>query len=232
MQHILIVEDDASMRELVTLHLTENNFMVTVATDGAEGYAKAMKDNFDLIVLDINLPKMNGLELCRTLRKSKRYIPILMMTARAEESDIVQGLQVGADDYIKKPFGMAEFIARVQAVLRRTLSMSEENARSGKILNFSEMVIDADDRTVTIASNRIDLTPKEFDLLMALARKPGRSFSRAKLLDTVWGYEFEGLEHTVNAHINRLRIKIEHDLDNPKYILTTWGVGYRFSEHV
>ncbi len=232
MKKILIVEDDKNIAELVATHLKEENCSITIENDGIAGHDRALKENFDLIILDINLPKMSGIEICKAIRKHKRYVPVMMMTAKSEEIDIVLGLEVGADDYITKPFSVKEFVARTRAVLRRTQSASSELAKSGKQLIFKDLVIDTDDRSVTIEGGRIDLTPKEFDLLYTLAKKPGRSYSRQQLLDSVWGYEFEGLEHTINSHINRLRIKIEKDIQQPQYILTTWGVGYRFNEDV
>jgi two-component system, OmpR family, alkaline phosphatase synthesis response regulator PhoP len=232
MEKVLIVEDDAHIAELVALHLRDAGCKVTIENDGIAGHDRALRETFDLYLLDINLPKMSGLEICRSIRKHKKYVPVMMMTAKSEENDIVTGLDVGADDYITKPFGVKELVARVRAVLRRSQAMNTDMTKMGKVLQFSEMTIDTENRTVTLKGERMDLTPKEFDLLFILAKKPGRSHSRQQLLDAVWGYEFEGLEHTVNSHINRLRMKIEQDVQNPTYILTTWGVGYRFSDNV
>lgn len=232
MEKILIVEDDYNIAELVAINLRDLGCEVVIENDGLAGYDRAMKDNFALLILDINLPKMSGLEICKNIRKHRRYVPIMMMTAKSEENDIVVGLEVGADDYITKPFGVKELMARVKAVLRRTQSANTELQKSGKVLNFPDLTIDTENRTVILRGERVDLTPKEYDLLYALAKKPGRSYSRQQLLDAVWGYEFEGLEHTVNSHINRLRIKIEKDIQNPTYILTTWGVGYRFNDDI
>ena len=232
MEKILIVEDDYNIAELVAINLRDIGCEVVIENDGLAGYDRAMKDNFALLILDINLPKMSGLEICKNIRKHRRYVPIMMMTAKSEENDIVVGLEVGADDYITKPFGVKELMARVKAVLRRTQSANTELQKSGKVLNFPDLTIDTENRTVILRGERVDLTPKEYDLLYALAKKPGRSYSRQQLLDAVWGYEFEGLEHTVNSHINRLRIKIEKDIQNPTYILTTWGVGYRFNDDI
>jgi two-component system, OmpR family, alkaline phosphatase synthesis response regulator PhoP len=232
MEKILIVEDDKHIAELVAINLKDNGCAVTIENDGIAGHDRALKETFDLLILDINLPKMTGLEICKAVRKHRRYVPIMMMTAKSEENDIVLGLEVGADDYITKPFSVKELVARVKAVLRRTHAANMELAKSGKVLNYADMTIDIENRTVILRGERVDLTPKEFDLLYTLAKKPGRSYSRQQLLDTVWGYEFEGLEHTVNSHINRLRIKIEKDIHNPVYILTTWGVGYRFSDDI
>lgn len=232
MEKILIVEDDYNIAELVAINLRDIGCEVVIENDGLAGYDRAMKDNFALLILDINLPKMSGLDICKNIRKHRRYVPIMMMTAKSEENDIVVGLEVGADDYITKPFSVKELMARVKAVLRRTQSANTELQKSGKVLNFPDLTVDTENRTVILRGERVDLTPKEYDLLYALAKKPGRSYSRQQLLDAVWGYEFEGLEHTVNSHINRLRIKIEKDIQNPTYILTTWGVGYRFNDDI
>ena len=230
-QHVLLVEDDQHIAELLELHLQDQNFKVTVANNGFQGNDLALQSNVDMVVLDINLPGINGLEICRNIRRHRRnYIPVLLLTAKNEENDIVLGLEVGADDYISKPFSVWELVARIKAILRRTEVYKEELQKEGKMLQFADMVIDIDNRIVTLSENRIELTPKEFDLLYTLAKKPGRSFSRQQLLDTVWGYQFEGLEHTVNSHINRLRMKIEQDIQQPRFILTTWGVGYRFND--
>lgn len=230
MEKILIVEDDANIAELVALNLREFGCEVTIENDGIAGHDRALRDTFNLIILDINLPKMNGIEICKSVRKHRRYVPIMMMTAKSEENDIVTGLEVGADDYITKPFSVKELVARVKAVLRRSQAMNSDLAKSGKVLQFPDLTIDTENRAVILRGERVDLTPKEFDLLYLLAKKPGRSFSRQQLLDAIWGYEFEGLEHTVNSHINRLRMKVEQDIQNPTYILTTWGVGYRFND--
>ena len=232
MEKILIVEDDNNIAELVAINLRDAGCEVTIENDGLAGHDRALKENFNLLILDINLPKMTGLDICKNVRKHRRYVPIMMMTAKSDENDIVMGLEVGADDYIIKPFSVKELVARVKAVLRRTQAANGELQKSGKVLNFPELSIDTENRTVILRGERVDLTPKEYDLLYTLAKKPGRSYSRQQLLDTVWGYEFEGLEHTVNSHINRLRMKIEMDIHNPTYILTTWGVGYRFNDDI
>jgi DNA-binding response OmpR family regulator len=232
MEKILIVEDDPHIAELVALHLRDADCNVTIESDGLAGHDRALRDTFDLLILDINLPKMTGLDICKAVRKHRKYVPILMMTAKSEEADVVMGLEIGADDYITKPFGVKELVARVKAVLRRSHAMNMDLAKSGKVLQFKDMVIDAENRMVILRGERVDLTPKEFDLLYFLAKKPGRSYSRQQLLDAVWGYEFEGLEHTVNSHTNRLRMKIENDVQNPTYILTTWGIGYRFNDDI
>lgn len=230
MEKVLIVEDDPHIADLVAINLRDAGCDVAIENDGIAGHDRAIRDNFNLLILDINLPKMNGLEICKAVRRHRRYVPIMMMTAKSEENDIVMGLEVGADDYITKPFSVKELVARVKAVLRRTQAMNTDLSKSGKVLQFTDLTIDTENRVVILRGERVDLTPKEFDLLYYLAKKPGRSYSRQQLLDAVWGYEFDGLEHTVNSHINRLRMKVETDIQNPTYILTTWGVGYRFND--
>ena len=232
MEKILIVEDDLNIAELVAINLRDVGCEVFIENDGLAGHDRALRENFNLLILDINLPKMNGLDICKAVRKHRRYVPIMMMTAKSEENDIVTGLEVGADDYITKPFSVKELAARVKAVLRRTQATNADLAKTGKVLNFPDLTIDTENRVVILRGERVELTPKEFDLLYTLAKKPGRSYSRQQLLDAVWGYEFEGLEHTVNSHINRLRIKVEKDIQNPTYSLTTWGIGYRFNDDI
>jgi two-component system, OmpR family, alkaline phosphatase synthesis response regulator PhoP len=232
MEKILIVEDDNNIAELVAINLRDAGCEVIIENDGLAGHDRAMRDTFNLLILDINLPKMSGLDICKNVRKHRRYVPIMMMTAKSDENDIILGLEVGADDYITKPFSVKELVARVKAVLRRTQAANSDLQKSGKVLNFPDLTIDTENRTIILRGERVDLTPKEYDLLYTLAKKPGRSYSRQQLLDTVWGYEFEGLEHTVNSHINRLRIKVEKDIQNPTFILTTWGVGYRFNDDI
>ncbi|UZR97249.1 response regulator transcription factor [Chondrinema litorale] len=228
-KNVLIVEDDQDIVELLSIHLTDLDCELTKAADGLSGYEYAAKNNYDLIILDLMLPEMDGLEICRKLRAQEIHTPILMLTARAEEIDKVLGLETGADDYITKPFSVREFIARVKAIFRR-IKLSEENAAEKKVLSYGNMQIDVAKRKVSLNEQRIELTPKEFDLLYLLASRPGRSYSREELLNIVWGYEFSGYEHTVNSHVNRLRSKIEPNINELTYILTTWGVGYRFND--
>ena len=231
MKKILIVEDDKHVTGLVQIHLADLPGDITAVGRGAEGFAMALRQPFDLIILDIMLPDMDGLEVCKRLRMEGLTTPILMLTARAEEPDKVIGLELGADDYLTKPFGVRELTARVKALLRRsTLSKVPPAAGSSAPVSFKELHLDPEKRRVSLAGQRVELTPKEFDLLLMLAANPGRSYSRKELLDSVWGYGFEGYEHTVTTHINRLRVKIEPDFNRPVYILTTWGIGYRFAE--
>jgi len=233
MEKILLIEDDPNIGELVSIHLKDLNCEVEISTDGREGYEKASTGNFDLIVLDIMLPGMNGLEVCRQLRVDKVNTHILMLTARSEEIDKVIGLEIGADDYLTKPFSIREFIARVKAILRRVNKTNIENTSAPvKSIAVENLTIDLEKRKVHFNKNKLDLTPKEFDLLVLMISNPGRVYSRTDLLDQIWGYNFSGYEHTVNSHINRLRSKIEPDINKPKYILTSWGVGYKFNDEL
>ena len=231
---VLIIEDDPNLIDLLEIHLKDLQCELDKAMDGQSGYDKAASGQYDLIVLDLMLPKMDGLEVCRRLRGKEIRTPILMLTAKSEEIDKVLGLEMGADDYLTKPFSVREFIARVKAIFRRMeLWQQKTTAPTAEPeLHFGDLCIDIDKRKVTIHDKRVELSPKEFDLLSLLASNPGKSYDRSRLLDLVWGYEFEGYEHTVNSHINRLRGKIEPDIAHPIYILTTWGVGYRFNEEL
>ena len=232
MKQVLLVEDDRDIVDLLEIHLKDLECELTKTFRGDKGLEMALKNNYDLIILDLMLPAMDGMEVCREIRAAKINTPILMLTARSEEIDKILGLESGADDYLTKPFSIREFIARVKAIFRRVQMIKadqQQAGRQGKIYR-GELEIDAEKRKVCVLGNRIELTPKEFDLLHLLANNPGKSYTRDKLLNIVWGYEFNGYEHTVNAHINRLRNKIEPDLSKPRYILTTWGVGYRFSD--
>ena len=229
MKKVLVVEDDKSIAELIEIHLKDLNCEVLLASDGEAGLDNALNKQFDLIVLDLMLPGLSGLEICKQLRKKDDYTPVLMLTAKSEELDKVLGLEVGADDYLTKPFSIREFIARVKAIFRRIKAIQKENSNEDDII-IGNLKIEVLKRKVLLDDKRVDLTPKEFDLLHLLAAHPGRTYTREQLLSLLWGYQYNGYEHTVNSHINRLRSKIETDLSNPKYILTSWGVGYRFNE--
>lgn len=233
MKKVLIVEDNHDIVDLLKIHLADLDCEVDVAYEGLEGEKMALQNIFDLIILDVMLPNKDGFAITQKLRALENYTPILMLTAKTEEIDKVLGLESGADDYLTKPFGIREFIARVKAIFRRQeQNLKEIEAESGGILHWGDLNIDLDKRKVKLKTSRIELTPKEFDLLVLLARNPGISYSRDQLLNTVWGYEFSGYEHTVNSHINRLRTKIEPDINHPRYILTTWGIGYRFNDEI
>lgn len=233
MKRVLIIEDDPQIVDLIEIHLTDLGCSLVRASDGLRGLAAAEGSKFDLIILDLMLPHVDGFEVCRRLRMQKINTPILMLTAKSEEIDKVLGLETGADDYLTKPFSVRELIARVKAIFRRTsLSQQKIEEEPPSILDFGDLVIDLEKRKVTLQQKRVELSPKEFELLALMASQPGKSYDRQRLLTLVWGYDFDGFEHTVNSHINRLRRKIEPQADQPRYILTTWGVGYRFNEEL
>jgi two-component system alkaline phosphatase synthesis response regulator PhoP len=240
MNQILLVEDDPAIAKLIHLHLHAPDYRVTVCDRGQAALERLKTELFDVIIFDILLPDGNGIEFCRRIREGKNWTPVLMLSALSDESDKVQALEGGADDYMTKPFGVAEMMARVRALLRRRQGLpltvgSEgegltEDAGAAEIIGFRDLVIDRHKRKVTMRGGRLELTPKEFDLLWLLAEHPGKTFSRHELLQMIWGFAFQEYEHTVTSHINRLRIKIEPNLNKPEYILTSWGAGYRFAE--
>lgn len=229
---VLLVEDDPNIAELIDIHLKDLGFELEHETDGDAGIKKALDESYSLIILDIMLPGKDGIEICKELRKYNKEVPVLMLTAKSEEIDKVIGFNTGADDYLTKPFSIAELIARIKALFRRIEidKHGKPDAQDKKILQYGKLLIDLESRRVTIDGAKVDLTVKEYELLVLFAGKPGRSFSRMELLNLIWGYQFSGYEHTVNSHINRLRNKIEKDPANPQYIKTVWGVGYRFAE--
>jgi two-component system OmpR family response regulator len=228
-RRILIIEDDPDIAKLVSLHLSELDFEVEIASDGVSGLGRASEGGHDLVILDLTLPGLDGLEICRLIRSRSNYIPILMLTARDSEVDRVLGLETGADDYLAKPFSVLELVARVKALFRRVDAFSSSQSKEHQdSITVGDLVIEPDRRRVVAQDELVVLTAKEFDLLLHFAQNPGRVFTRAQLLDSVWGYGHEGYEHTVNSHINRLRGKVEADPSKPRYILTVWGVGYRF----
>ncbi len=219
------------MAELVAMHLRDIDVEPVLCHDGDRGLARAEAEKFDLLILDLMLPGKGGIEICQQLRKQDNYTPILMLTAKSSELDRVLGLEIGADDYLTKPFSIRELIARVKAILRRVDALSEAVGRAdNETVQFGDLHIDSDRRKVLLSGEEIILTAKEFDLLWHFASHPGRVFSRLQLLDSVWGYVHDGYEHTVNSHINRLRAKIEKDPSQPQYVLTVWGVGYKFTD--
>ena len=233
MKSILAVEDDPSLLELLKIHLQDIHCQLETAEDGLDGLKKILENEYDLIILDIMLPSLDGFEICKRARAKNIKTPILMLTAKTEEIDKILGLEIGADDYVVKPFSIRELIARIKAMLRRASLISEPaGGQNSQTIHRGDLQIDIEKRKVTIAERRIELSPKEFDLLTLMASNPGVSYNRTRLLNLVWGYEFEGFAHTVNSHINRLRAKIESDMSEPKYILTTWGIGYRFNEDI
>ena len=230
-RRILVIEDDQDINNLVSMNLRDMNYEVESCDIGSRGLQMAMAGDFDLIVLDVMLPEMDGLEICMRLRSAKKLMPILMLTAKDSEADRVVGLEMGADDYLTKPFSIRELQARVKAMLRRVEMLTQKPQQvESSVLTFGRLDINVEKRQVRLDSKTVDLTSTEFDLLLYMARQPGLVFSRAQLLDKVWGYHHSGYEHTVNSHINRLRTKLEKDPSHPEFVLTVWGVGYKFTD--
>lgn len=232
---VLIVEDDADIAQLVKMHLTDLDCEISIASDGNQGLVKLENESFNLVILDLMLPGVDGLEICRRLRQRDDYTPVLMLTAKGTELDRVLGLEIGADDYLTKPFSVRELLARVKAIFRRVESLQQERTEpeqpsQSSALHFGELLIETNKRKVSVNNKTVELTAKEFDLLWHFSQHPGRVFTRNQLLDSVWGYGHDGYEHTVNSHINRLRAKIENDPSKPQYILTVWGIGYKFND--
>lgn len=225
MKTILIVDDKLNTLRLLTDYLTEQGFRAVTATNGREALFVARHEKPDIILLDIMMPEMDGLEFMRHFRK-ERQTPIIMLTARIEETDKVIGLELGADDYVTKPFGMAELVARIRAVLRRVSAPPT----AGDVLRVEKVTLDKGMRVVRVNERKIDLTPSEFDLLAVMMSAPGQVFSRAQLLERLKGDSFENVERTVDVHIRNLRAKLEPDPASPHYILTVFGVGYRFMD--
>jgi DNA-binding response OmpR family regulator len=246
---ILVVEDARDIAKLLDMHLQDEGYEVEVAFDGLQGWEKLQEVRYDLVILDLMLPGVDGLELCRRLRAQQgadgAYTPVLMLTSKGTELDRVLGLELGADDYLTKPFFIRELVARVKALFRRAEAMKSAGGASGKVskdcpsaegdsgqekICIGKLCIEIVKRKVTVDSKLVSLTAKEFDLLYQFACHPGRVYTRTQLLDGVWGLGYEGYEHTVNSHINRLRTKIEKDPAHPDYLLTVWGVGYKFCD--
>jgi len=230
MVNVLLVEDDIEMAELITHVFSPSGYLVFNCRTGKEGLEKAAADNIQLIILDIMLPDTDGFDVCRKIREQSISTPIMILTSRSEEIDKVLGLELGADDYITKPFGLRELQARAKALIRRAEQSIKKTEAEESEINIDAFYISRQKMKATVDGKRLELTAKEFDLLYLLASNPGKTFSRDELLETIWGYSFSGYEHTVTSHINRLRIKIEPDINQPRYILTTWGKGYRFFE--
>ncbi|MBL8289135.1 MAG: response regulator transcription factor [Rubrivivax sp.] len=237
---ILVAEDQADIRDLIVLNLQGAGYEVQAVADGAAALASQAERASDLLVLDLMMPALDGLEVCKALRARGRATPILMLTAKATELDRVLGLELGADDYLTKPFSMAELLARVKALLRRAalLRAAQQEGGSGAAGGASgaaavrngELEILPARREVRVGGRSVELTALEFDLLLHFAAHPGRVFSRAQLLDAVWGYSHEGYEHTVTTHINRVRAKIEADPMRPRFVLTVRGAGYKMRD--
>ncbi len=231
-RRVLVVEDDRDIADLVALHLGELPAEVTLAHDGTHGLALALGSTWDALVLDIRLPGMNGLDLCREVRAQVPHVPILMLTARGGELDRVLGLELGADDYLVKPFSVLELCARVRALWRRSSAAAGASAaitaQALAPLEQGRLRVDRQQRRAWLADVELVLTPREFDLLWHFMQHPGRAFTRTELLASVWGYGHDGYDHTVNSHINRLRNKLGDERADAAFIHTVWGVGYRF----
>jgi len=229
---VLLVEDDLDLSKLVARRLTESSMTVQTVHNGLHAVRIAEEQPPDLVILDIMLPGIDGLEVCRQLRAKYPLLYILMLTARADEIDRVVGLEVGADDYVTKPFSLQELVARVRSALRRVRLEAEkpesDDDEVSRILRFDALEIDTVRREVKHSDEKITLTVREYDLLLFLARHPDRPFTRGQLLDKVWDIQYEGYDRTVDSHIQRLRSKVESDPANPRFIRTVWGVGYKF----
>jgi DNA-binding response OmpR family regulator len=227
----LVVEDEADLGNLIKLHLQDFHAEIELVGRGDLGLQRALHEHWDLMILDLRLPGMDGLEICRTLRSKGLEFPLMMLTARSTELDRVLGLELGADDYLTKPFSSLELAARVRALLRRATRTQKADPQAATQITINQLSLDKLQHRVTLNNSNIEVTAREFDLLWFFANNPGRVFNRSELLDKVWGYGHEGYEHTVNSHINRLRAKIERNPSAPEYLLTVWGVGYKFCEN-
>ena len=226
--HILVVDDEKLIVKGIKFSLEQDGMEVTAAYDGEEALQYIKEGNFDLVVLDVMLPKMDGLQVCQQVREFSQ-IPIIMVTAKGEDMDKIMGLEYGADDYITKPFNILELKARIKAILRRSVKKVTAEPQAKNVLKARDLELAYDSRRVFINGKEVNLTAKEFDLLELLMENPGKVYSREKLLDTVWGYDYPGDVRTVDVHVRRLREKIEANTSEPKYIFTKWGVGYYFN---
>jgi DNA-binding response OmpR family regulator len=231
---LLTIEDDDNISTAIEEYFSREGYDVSIAEDGIAGVEAATKNRPDVVVLDLMLPKMDGLAVCKELRQRNPQMPILMLTAKDDVVDRVLGLEMGADDYITKPFSLRELAARIKSVLRRARAAAANGDGHNEVpIVHGNLRIDPVRRQVTISGRRVELTPKEFDLLRLFAANPGRVFPRKYLLEKIWDYSFEGNEgyyRTIDSHINRLRAKIEESPDNPQLVLTVWGIGYKFTD--
>jgi len=231
-RRVLLVEDDRDLTEVVALHLRSEGYDVTVVHDGDAGVERFADGTWDVVLLDWMLPGRSGLDVLRAIRERDDRTPVMMLTARGEEADKVLGLELGCDDYMTKPFSLRELTARMKVLLRRIdLALAiAAGADQDRVLEYDALRIDNAKRKVTLDGEPLKLTLKEYDLLYTLASRPGRTFSRRQLLDLVWDQDSDVYEHTVNSHVNRLRAKVERNPNRPRYILTVWGLGYRFTD--
>lgn len=229
---VLIIEDDREIASIVATNIEDIGLETEHVSDGKTGLNRALNGGYALVILDLMLPQMDGISVCTRIREKDPQTPIMMLTAKADEIDRVLGLELGADDYMTKPFSVRELTARVRALLRRSQTAYELTSvpKNHSNIKIGSLLVDFDKHKVILDETEIELTVKEFDLLGLFTQNPGRAYSRADLLNLIWGYQFEGYEHTVNTHINRLRNKIEADPAHPLYLKTVWGVGYRFAE--
>ena len=233
---LLVVEDDPDLQSLLADRFRDAGYAVEAVGSGPEALDAVAREAPDLVLLDVMLPGLDGVEVCRRLRAEHPLLYILMLTARADEMDRVIGLEVGADDYVTKPFSLQEVVARVRAALRRVRAVREQAAAAPQtggepaVIDAGRVRIDADRRLVEVEGDAIHLTVREYDLLLFLAQQPGRPFSRSQLLEQIWGITYEGYDRTIDSHVQRLRAKIEADPGNPELVRTVWGVGYKFAE--
>lgn len=225
---VLVVDDEKLIVKGIKFSLEQDGMEVTPAYDGEEALQHIKNSNFDLVVLDVMLPKMDGLQVCQQVREFSQ-VPIIMVTAKGEDMDKIMGLEYGADDYITKPFNILELKARIKAILRRSVKKGPAEGANKNVLKARDLELSYDSRRVFVQDREVNLTAKEFDLLELLMENPGKVYSREKLLDTVWGYDYPGDVRTVDVHVRRLREKIESNPSEPKYIFTKWGVGYYFN---
>lgn len=227
---VLMVDDDWKLRNLLRIYLSKEGFDTVEAADGDEAMMKIKNQSFDLVILDVMMPNMDGWQVCQSIRKTQS-VPILMLTALGETKEKVQGLELGADDYLTKPFDPEELIARIHALIRRASSTSSEQTNND-VMNFPALTIDRDGRQVFVHDQSIDLTPKEFDLFATLAKNKGRVLSREQLIEQIWGYDFEGDARVVDIHVKNIREKLKRSGLAYNPILTSWGVGYKFEAEV
>lgn len=227
---MLVIEDDDNICAAVSEYFSRAGYRVSTAQDGAAGVQLALSNHPDVVVLDLMLPTMDGLAVCKELRQKSPQMPILMLTAKDDVVDRILGLEMGADDYITKPFSLRELEARIKSVLRRSRTAVTEDVQEEAPIIRGKLRIDSARREVTIGDRQVELTPKEFDLLRLFASNPGRVFPRKYLLQKIWDYSYEGYDRTIDSHINRLRAKVEDNPDNPQMVLTVWGIGYKFSD--
>ena len=228
-RRILVIEDDADIARVLALNLSAEGFAVTTENSGEAGLARLRGERCHLLVLDLMLPGIDGLQVCREVRQMPAYLPIIIVSAKTTETHRVLGLELGADDYLSKPFSLAELVARVRAVLRRMDAAEALAATRSGVIRHGALSIDPVARETRLGAEAVTLTAREFDLLLFFARHPRRVFTRMELLNQVWGYSHDGYEHTVNSHMNRLRAKIEADPTRPASLVTVWGKGYKFS---